>query len=308
MKYIIDGSFLYGHIKGVQRYARQITKELDKYMADKPYEVEIAVPEIDSEGTSAEINSYKTHYNNIKIVILAGKSGRMWEQFTFQRYVDKQKAKPVYLCNEVSLFMKIIDNYNTHGKEIVVAGNGWQHFDVNSIDESIFDKYASRIKRHKYYLYMASLAPNKNLNWILNNAKLHPESTYVIAGESLGDRSGIEKLGNVVAIGYARDSEARALMKYCKAFLFPSTYEGFGIPPMEALCMGAEIVLGDIPVLHEIYKNAATYVNCHKPDVNIDELLEKNKVSDEAVQNVLSSHSWDRSAHIIAGIMDKYAE
>ena len=44
MKYIIDGSFLYGHIKGVQRYARQITKELDKYMADKPYEVEIAVP------------------------------------------------------------------------------------------------------------------------------------------------------------------------------------------------------------------------------------------------------------------------
>ena len=304
MKYIIDGSFLYGHIKGVQRYARQITKELDKYMADKPYEVEIAVPEIDSEGTSAEINSYKTHYNNIKIVILAGKSGRMWEQFTFQRYVDKQKAKPVYLCNEVSLFMKngivtvhdiafkthkeffrepgdwheilfrklmylkafksadaiitvsgfsrkeIIDNYNTHGKEIVVAGNGWQHFDVNSI----------------------------------------------------------EKLGNVVAIGYARDSEARALMKYCKAFLFPSTYEGFGIPPMEALCMGAEIVLGDIPVLHEIYKNAATYVNCHKPDVNIDELLEKNKVSDEAVQNVLSNHSWDRSAHIIAGIMDKYAE
>lgn len=46
MKYIIDGSFLYGHIKGVQRYARQITKELDKYMADKPYEVEIAVPRL----------------------------------------------------------------------------------------------------------------------------------------------------------------------------------------------------------------------------------------------------------------------
>ena len=70
-----------------------LNNNVDKYMADKPYEVEIAVPEIDSEGTSAEINSYKTHYNNIKIVILAGKSGRMWEQFTFQRYVDKQAGQ-----------------------------------------------------------------------------------------------------------------------------------------------------------------------------------------------------------------------
>ena len=64
---------------------------------------------------------------------------------------------------------------------------------------------------------------------------MHPDVTYVIAGRSLGDRSGIEKLPNVVLIGYAKDAEARALMKYCKAFVFPSTYEGFGIPPMEGI-------------------------------------------------------------------------
>lgn len=107
MKYIIDGRFLYGQVLGVQRYAREITQKLDGMVKDKPYGVEIAVPEIDSEGTSAEINSYKTKYDNIKIVILKGRAGRMWEQLTFQRYVDRQKAKPVYLCNEVSLFMKM---------------------------------------------------------------------------------------------------------------------------------------------------------------------------------------------------------
>ena len=105
MKYIIDGRFLYGQVLGVQRYAREITQKLDGMVKDKPYDVEIAVPEIDSEGTSAEINSYKTKYDNIKIVILKGRAGRKWEQLTFQRYVDRQKAKPVYLCNEVSLFM-----------------------------------------------------------------------------------------------------------------------------------------------------------------------------------------------------------
>lgn len=361
MKYVIDGSFLYGQVLGVQRYARQITEQIDRLLKDKPYDVEIAVPEIDSEGTSAELNSYKTNYTNIKIVILKGKSGRLWEQLNFQRYVDKQKAKPVYLCNEVSLLMKngivvvhdiafkthsdfftepgdwheilfrklmylkafkkadaivtvsefskkeILDNYSLKNPDIVVAGNGWQHFRTDYIDEAIFDRYASRIKKNKYYFYLASLAPNKNLKWILENAKRNPHITYVVAGRSLGDRSGIDKMPNIVLVGYAKDAEARALMKYCKAFIFPSTYEGFGIPPMEALCMGARIVLGDIPVLHEIYKDAAVYINCTKPDVNLDELLDNNEVKEESVKKVLSEHSWEKSAFSIVELLDRYA-
>lgn len=363
MKYIIDGSFLYGQVLGVQRYARQITAQLDRMIKDKPYEVEIAVPEIDSEGTSAQINSYKTNYENIKIVILKGRAGRKWEQLTFQHYVNKQKAKPVYLCNEVSLFMKngivtvhdiafkthpgfftepgdwheilfrrlmylkafkkadailtvsqfskqeIIDNYRLKNPDIVVAGNGWQHFNIENVDESIFDRYATRIKRGRYYFYLASLAPNKNLRWILENAKKYPDTTYVIAGRFLGDRSGIEKLPNIVLVGYAKDAEARALMKYCRAFVFPSTYEGFGIPPMEALCMGARIILGDIPVLHEIYDGAALYINCQKPEVNLEELLDSSNVDKEkeAADKVLSLYSWEKSAGRLVQLFDKHA-
>ena len=363
MKYIIDGSFLYGQVLGVQRYARQITAQLDRMIKDKPYEVEIAVPEIDSEGTSAQINSYKTNYENIPIVILKGRAGRKWEQLTFQHYVNKQKAKPVYLCNEVSLFMKngivtvhdiafkthpgfftepgdwheilfrrlmylkafkkadailtvsqfskqeIIDNYRLKNPDIVVAGNGWQHFNIENVDESIFDRYATRIKRGRYYFYLASLAPNKNLRWILENAKKHPDTTYVIAGRFLGDRSGIENLPNIVLVGYAKDAEARALMKYCRAFVFPSTYEGFGIPPMEALCMGARIILGDIPVLHEIYDGAALYINCQKPEVNLEELLDSSDVDKEkeAADKVLSLYSWEKSAGRLVQLLDKHA-
>ena len=75
MKYIIDGRFLYGQVLVGQRYAIEITAKLDKMIKDKPYYVEIAVPQIDSERTSAEINSYKTKYDNIKIVILKGVDG-----------------------------------------------------------------------------------------------------------------------------------------------------------------------------------------------------------------------------------------
>ena len=87
-------------------------------------------------------------------------------------------------------------------------------------------------------------------------------------------------------IGYAKDAEARALMKYCKAFVFPSTYEGFGIPPMEALCMGARIILGDIPVLHEIYGESALYINCNDADVNLDELLDNSDAKKERNQQL----------------------
>ena len=106
MKYVINGNFLYGSVLGVQRYAREITRKLDELIKDKPYEVEIVMPSIDSEKTSVFPEKYQAMYKNIKIVVIEGTAGRKWDQFTFNRYVKSQKAKPVYLCNEVSLLMK----------------------------------------------------------------------------------------------------------------------------------------------------------------------------------------------------------
>lgn len=361
MKYVINGNFLYGPVLGVQRYAREITHELDKLIADKPYEVEIVMPSIDSDGTSVFVSKYQALYKNIRIVVTDGVAGRKWDQLSFNSYVKKNNAKPVYLCNEVPLLMRngivvvhdiafkthpefftqpgdwheilyrrlmyrkafrkadkiitvsefskneILANYRLNNPDITVAGNGWQHFDTGKVDELIFDQYASRIRRGDYYFYMASLAPNKNLRWILNNAKANPDTTYVISGKALGDRSGVENMPNVVYIGYASDATARALMKYCKAFLFPSTYEGFGIPPMEALCMGARIILGDIPVLHEIYGDSAKYVDCDKADVRLDTMVDGWMVDREHVNRVLEAHSWEASAERLCRCMDRCA-
>lgn len=359
MKYVINGNFLYGPVLGVQRYAREITRKLDELIIDKPYEVEIVMPSIDSEKTSVFPEKYQAMYKNIKIVVIEGTAGRKWDQFTFNKYVKSQKAKPVYLCNEVSLLMKdgiavvhdiafrthpeyfnepgdwheilfrrlmyrrafgkadavltvsefsrqeILSCYKLKNPDITVAGNGWQHFDTGKTDEMIFDQYASRIKRGQYYFYLASLAPNKNLRWILENAKKNPHATYVISGKALGDRTAINKQKNIVYVGYVSDNTAKALMKYCKAFLFPSTFEGFGIPPMEALCMGARIILGDIPVLHEVYGDSARYVDCKDPYINIDELVSGWKQDEEAVAHVLDSHSWIDSASRLCKCLDR---
>lgn len=72
---------------------------------------------------------------------------------------------------------------------------------------------------------------------------------------------------------------------------------------MEALCMGAPVVLGDIPVLHEIYGNAAYYVDCDNADISIEQLLKQG--GREAPETVLSRYSWEKSARIMMEALTK---
>ena len=85
------------------------------------------------------------------------------------------------------------------------------------------------------------------------------------------------------------DEEAKTLMRDCKAFLFPSIYEGFGIPPLEAVSAGTKkIVVSDIPVMHEIFEEDANYIDLNE-DVKIEKL---HKCSG----NVLKKYSWIESS------------
>jgi glycosyltransferase involved in cell wall biosynthesis len=61
-------------------------------------------------------------------------------------------------------------------------------------------------------------------------------------------------------VGYVPDGDLRALMTGAAAFLFPSQYEGFGLPPLEAVACGTPALVSDIPVLRESTAGAATTV------------------------------------------------
>jgi len=124
-----------------------------------------------------------------------------------------------------------------------------------------------------FILFVGTIEPRKNLRCLvdafdqmLRNTSLSPK--LVIAGGKgwLMDDFGqfIDKKGlteRVCLTGYLQDEELCALYSTCIAFIYPSLYEGFGLPPLEAMACGAPVITSRTPALMETVGNAARLVD-----------------------------------------------
>lgn len=228
------------------------------------------------------------------------KLSRYWH-----RIIDfslKYKAKKILTLTQLSK-KNIINYYKTSENRVCIVECAWQHMHNIEADYSIFHKYPS-LQNKSFYFALGAQNENKNFEWILNNAKLFPENLYVIAGKYVSQFGKKKKydLNNVIFLGYISDAEIKALMCECKAFIFPSFYEGFGIPPLEALSVGAEIIVSDSSCLPEIYEKAAHYINPYNSEVDLNILLQEKVDSKE---KVLNKYSWENSAKKLLYILNE---
>lgn len=189
--------------------------------------------------------------------------------------------------------------YKVDEKRISVNYCAWQHILDIEEEDSFFDDNQA-IEKKNYYFTLGSLSKRKNLRWVLEYAANHPEEKFVISGQK-DNYSFDKKLENVVWAGYVSDGEMVSLMKNCKAFILPSTFEGFGIPPMEALALGAKVILSRATCFPEIYGNYVYYINPNDTDVDLNETM-KQKIN-ENVQELLNKYSWKKSAQNILDII-----
>jgi len=125
---------------------------------------------------------------------------------------------------------------------------------------------------HEYWLAVGSLEPRKNYETIFSAyeqyAKMSkkPAPLWIAGGEGWrGEKikariSELQKTGRVRRLGYVPDEQMPSLMAGAKALLFPSWYEGFGLPVVEALACGCPVICSNTTSLPEAGGSAARYV------------------------------------------------
>ena len=209
---------------------------------------------------------------------------------TIYRAVMK-RAKVIVTDSQTSK-AEIVENYRVSPERVTVIYPGWQHILRTAEDDKIFDKYPD-IRKGSYYFTLGSLAKRKNVRWIIDYAVKHPEEQFLLSGKVHDFFPDQKTAANVVLLGYVSDGEMVSLMKNCKAFVFPTLYEGFGIPPLEALALGAAIIVSNKSCLPEVYKDTAHYFNPDDKNTELEKVLETPVAEPDGL---LAGYSWESAA------------
>lgn len=123
-----------------------------------------------------------------------------------------------------------------------------------------------------YILFVGTLEPRKNLNMLIQGfdqvAKSRPDIHMVLAGRRGWMAQAIfdelerrDLLGRVHITGYVKEQYLPALYRQASAFIYPSLYEGFGLPPLEAMSSGTPVIVSNSSSLPEVVGDAGLYVD-----------------------------------------------
>jgi len=170
-----------------------------------------------------------------------------------------------------------------------------------------------------YLLYLGTLQPRKNLPRLLQAfarvSQKYPHALVLAGGKGwlyneifAKTRSlGLDK--RVIFPGFIAPKDKAALLSGASAFVFPSLYEGFGLPALEAMACGAPVLCGNASSLPEIVGNAAILVDPHRVDAisaGIERLLSDAALRQSLVEKGkrrVQNFSWQKAAEQIIEVL-----
>lgn len=242
------------------------------------------------------------------------KKFRILYKFSYP-YIVKNSKKVI----TVSHFSKkeIIKYLSVNADQIEVIYNSINHF----TEPFILDE--NTIKNNKYILCVGSVEPRKNLISVIKAFQKLTFLSYkliIVGGKNklfnslnLGEIIDPANLDRIVFTGYLSDVELIQLYKNASIFLYPSLYEGFGIPPLEAMLYGCPTIVSNKASLPEVCGNASLYVDpLDIRDIasKLTTLIEnKGGIREGLIQKgriQSAKYSWEKSAQQLHAIIQRY--
>ena len=237
---------------------------------------------------------------------IAGRVGTFVRKMIYKRAVRLSKG-----IFTVSLFSKdrIIENLACK-KKITVVYNGVPLYNEENSSVSPTEKtntvlFVGNIKKHKG---LATLIPAfvKFRDELSLSEEEKPKLIVVGSRENfrtedreLGRQLSFAEKNGIIFTGFIPDKKLKELLSSAKVLVQPSLYEGFGIPPLQALYSGTKVVISDIPVFKEIYADLPV---CFFKAGSIEDLAQKlNSVylSKDALGEVKKIYSYRNTAEKI---------
>jgi len=226
--------------------------------------------------------------------------GVKWFSFSFKlwyRFLIKRIAKSAKFIFTVSEFSKqeIIDHYEIDCKGVKVVPNG-------------LNTHINFVKRQidgDYLLLVGGDNPRKNAASVTSQIETIKKLGYklVILNTENAVFSSFEKTihASIIYFDYTTQEQYYSFIKYAKALVYPSLYEGFGIPVLESLCLKTPVICSDLLVFRESFGNLPIYIN----PIDLSEFtkgLEKLRdvtISDLDVEKLKQKYSFDESVSLI---------
>ncbi|MFC7419988.1 glycosyltransferase family 4 protein [Iodobacter arcticus] len=225
---------------------------------------------------------------------------RNWYKFLFG--VLSKTSRKIFTVSQFSK-ERLLRIFNICKERVGVLYNACGHMDSLIADNSILSEL--NIEKNTFVLAVGSLNPTKNISRLLNAIEKIEVDLVIVGGSNAGvfsiDNEERCKT-NVKYAGYITDEKLKSLYENAIIFIFPSIYEGFGIPPLEAMTCGCPVVASNAASIPEVCGDAAYYFNpldVGDMEAAIHKVMKNAELRDRLVANGsarINMFQWENTA------------
>ncbi|KVU38848.1 glycosyl transferase family 1 [Burkholderia ubonensis] len=242
---------------------------------------------------------------------------RLWYRVAYA--ILRRRVRHIVTVSEFSK-QRIMERLNIAESCISVIQNGVDHFDRIVPDARILSRL--NLRNGNFVLIVGSLSVGKNLARVLAAVEQlgsnHGWQFVVVGGCDLRvfnskAKSDFDLSTGIVTAGFVSDGELKALYEHAGCFLFPSLYEGFGLPPLEAMYCGCPVIASREAALPEVCGDAAMYCDAWSVDdiaVKVTQMMTDHVTRESLRARGLArarDFRWDVSARQLLDVLERQA-